>query len=653
MNSEEWKLDQLRRRAAVGRHRSIAGEDVADPATAAASRAKPFASVIVVCWNAADVLGRCIEHLLALDYPSYEIIVVDDGSDDASAHIARQASARGALTLVQSRRNRGCPSARNLGLKRARGEIVAFVDADGFASERWLSELVAAFGEDPSIGGIASTVFFDDNPLVVNGAGGIVNRQGWAADLSMNESYESADLAAEALYPMGCGMALRREAIERVGRFDERMLNYYDDVDYGTRLWRAGYRVEVAPAAWIDHGFGAAGGDSARKRLLCERHRMRVVLKHAAWPELRQWLAHEVRSLRRSSRGVRMRKLRAAAWNVRHLPSVLGDRRLSLGQGRVPERLIDRSWGDGFPAGVTPQAHPRAELARDGVDVADSASEPQLCHGWFPTEHVDDRSLRWASPHAGVLVRLPGGTRRMRVDCSHVPVDIGGIEVSLRRIGAADVTAPAWRTRLAWQYSARTVENHPMELAPGGYEVVFEAERGWSDPPRDPRSLAFALASLRFGGLDELCRGGVDMASASVEDQLLGGWFEPESSEGREFRWAGREGAALVCLDEGTDRARIVYRTPPTASGVTVQIGPLDGGDPACMGRLAPADGDWCEASLDVQLPPGDYVISLAAERTWSNPQGRDPSLWGENRTLGFALSMIDFVARGRADRKA
>jgi hypothetical protein len=46
-------------------------------------------------------------------------------------------------------------------------------------------------------------------------------------------------------------------------------------------------------------------------------------------------------------------------------------------------------------------------------------------------------------------------------------------------------------------------------------------------------------------------------------------------------------------------------------------------------------------------------VISLAAERTWSNPQGRDPSLWGENRTLGFALSMIDFVARGRADRKA
>ncbi len=82
---------------------------------------------------------------------------------------------------------------------------------------------------------------------------------------------------------MGCGMAVRRSALERVGPFDDRMLNYYDDVDYGMRLWRAGWRVVVAPDAWIDHGFGGAGGegDSSRKRLLCERHRMRVVLEHA------------------------------------------------------------------------------------------------------------------------------------------------------------------------------------------------------------------------------------------------------------------------------------------------------------------------------------------------------------------------------------
>ena len=88
---------------------------------------------------------------------------------------------------------------------------------------------------------------------------------------------------------MGCGMALRCSAVERVGPFDDRMLNYYDDVDYGVRLWRAGYRVLVAPDAWIDHAFGGAGGDSDRKRLLCERHRMRVVLKHSSTRTLSRW----------------------------------------------------------------------------------------------------------------------------------------------------------------------------------------------------------------------------------------------------------------------------------------------------------------------------------------------------------------------------
>ena len=145
-------------------------------------------SVIVVCWNAAAVLGRCLEQLFAQDYAKREIIVVDDGSKDATLAVARAAAERGELTLVESSRNRGCPSARNLGVSRARGEIIAFIDADGFATPTWLSELVRAFGTDPAVGCLASTVFFDDNPVVLNGAGGTVNQQGWAADLLMNES---------------------------------------------------------------------------------------------------------------------------------------------------------------------------------------------------------------------------------------------------------------------------------------------------------------------------------------------------------------------------------------------------------------------------------------------------------------------------------
>jgi GT2 family glycosyltransferase len=603
----------------------------------------PLASVIVVCWNAEDVLGRCLEHLLAQDHPNYELIVVDDASTDGTLAVAESLRAAGGdLEIVRSARNRGCPAARNLGLRHARGEIVAFIDADGFAAPDWLRRLTVSFDGDPTIGGVASTVFFDDNPLVLNGAGGTVNRQGWAADLSMNESYETARIAAEALYPMGCGMAFRREAIDRVGPFDDRMLNYYDDVDYGIRVWRAGYRVVVAREAWVEHR--AASGDSAAKRLLCERHRMRVVLRHASRATLREWVARELLILRQASRRVQVRKLEAAAWNMRRLPSLLAYRRLQRHTALAPMRLIDGSWGDGFPAGVTQRAHPRPDLAGDALEIADVGSEVQLVHGWFPRELAAGRSRRWATTYAAAIVHLSGSARRLRVDYAHVPVDTGGTDLAIRRVGSPDPAAVVWGARLGWQYTARSVENHPLELAAGDYEVVFETARGWSNPPDDTRSLAFALSSLRFTGVEAIRRGGLDMSSDAVEDQLAGGWFEAEQGgDGRRYRWAGRKGEVMIRLDEPVESARIVYRTPPGGGGVAVAVTSLDGGEVVLARDLPSAETDWREATIDLRLVPGEYLVSLTADRTWSNPEGRDPTLWPENRTLGFALSAIGF----------
>jgi GT2 family glycosyltransferase len=643
LNNAQWKADQVRRRAALRKHRSTAGDDVGASATRDLRHGRPRVSVIVVCWNAADVLGRCVEHLFAQDYENYEIVVVDDGSDDATVQVAQEASRRGVLRLVQSRRNRGCPSARNLGLRQADGEIVAFIDADGFAATQWLSEVVEAFGEDSSIGGIASTVFFDDNPLVVNGAGGIVNRQGWAADLSMNESYEVAEIASEALYPMGCGMALRREAIERVGPFDERMLNYYDDVDYGTRLWRAGYRVEVASRAWIDHGFGAAGGDSARKQLLCERHRMRVVLKHAPSRMLTRWAAWEARSLRAAAAPVRVQKLRSIAWNLWHLPSAFAGRLRLRSSPRVPDRLVDDSWGDGFPVGVPARQSPAAERAGADLHMGD-ADAAGLLHGWFPAERVGARGYRWAGPHAAVLVHLDEPAGRLHLDYAHVPVDIGAIDVCVRRIGAQDPLAPAWATRLSWQYISRSMENHPLALAPGDYEVVFRAARGWSDPPQETRSLAFALSRMTLTPGFDIPAGGLEMASPVVEDQLVEGWFEAERSLEHSFRWSSKSAAVVVRLTGAADRVRLRYRLSPGCTGdVMASFTPLGSLVAAASFEIPWRPGDWRDEVFAAQLSSGDYIVRFDVAPTWSNPGQQDRDLLPENRALGFALSALTF----------
>ena len=603
----------------------------------------PRVSVIVVCWNSADTLGRCLDQLLEQDYPDYEVIVVDDGSDDETLAVAERRLARGDLQIMRSRRNRGCPHARNLGLAQARGEIVAFVDADGFVAGDWLDRIVETFARDATIGAVASMVFYDGNPLVINGAGGTVNRQGWAADLSMNEPYERAQVAPEALYPMGCGMALRRKAIDDVGPFDDRMLNYYDDVNYGVRLWRAGHRVVVAPDAWIDHGVGV-GADSARKRLLCERHRMRVVLKHAPAQTLTRWAGHEARAFRQAATPTRARKLRALAWNALHLPSAISSRRRLRGFVGTPDRLIDQSWGDGFPAGVPPLSMPHPQDAGKRVDMADTRSERQLSYGWFPTEQVDGRSYRWAGVQAAALVSLQAPAKRLRLDYAHVPVDIGGVDVCIRRLDSSDPLTPTWSARLAWQYIARSVENHPIALPAGDYEVIFGVQDGWLEPPLNTRSLSLALASMSFEESFELANGGMDMASAAVEEQLVSGWFEAEGSAERGYRWAGGHAAAVVHLADRASGARLSYCLPPASiGGLRLTICALEGGEPVWSTRIPWADADWHEQDFAMELAAGDYLMSFDADATWSNPEGRDPKLWPENRSLGFALSSLSF----------
>jgi len=613
----------------------------------------PFASVIVVCWNVEDVLGRCLDQLLAQDYASYEVIVVDDGSKDRTVEVAERALSSGRLKIVRSPRNRGCPHARNLGLREAGGEIIAFIDADGFAAPDWLRRIVDAFASEASVGAVASTVFFAGNPLVINGAGGIVNRQGWAADMSMNESYERAEIAAEALYPMGCGMAVRRSAAGRVGAFDDRMLNYYDDVDYGMRLWRAGYRVLVAADAWIDHGFGGAvddsagaRGDSARKQLLCERHRIRVVLKHIAPDTLARWARHEALALIRAPWSGRTLKLKAIAWNLRHLPSVLADRRRLRRAPRVPDRLIDPSWGDGFPAGVPALLTPRPQTAGSSIEMADPDSTGALLYGWFPLERVGGRSYRWAGAQAAVLVRLDAPVRRLWLDYAHAPVDTGGVDVFIRRQGAADPLARIWSTHLSWQYIERCVENHPLALPAGDYEVLFSARRPWTDPPLETRSLGFTLTGMSFEQSYEIAAGGLDMASSAVEQQLVSGWFEAEQSPARSYRWAGAHAAAVVRIAENVTSARLSYCFPPGPLGaLKLTVRPLDQEAPAWSTRIVWLDTDWHEENFPLALAPGDYLLSFDAEATWSNPGQRDPALWAENRALGFALSSMSFRA--------
>jgi len=96
--------------------------------------------VVVCSYNGSRTIGETLDHLRHLDYPDYEVIVVDDGSTDATVDIVGHYS-----FYLNRTDNRGLSSARNTGMQAARGEIVAYLDDDAYPDPHCLTYLAAAF----------------------------------------------------------------------------------------------------------------------------------------------------------------------------------------------------------------------------------------------------------------------------------------------------------------------------------------------------------------------------------------------------------------------------------------------------------------------------------------------------------------------------
>ena len=103
-------------------------------------------SVIVPAYNIEDLLPKCVESLVAQDYPAdlFEIIVVDDGSTDETGKVADDLAGRYGNVKVFHKKNGGSSSARNLGISRATGDYIGFVDSDDFVDEHMYSTLMKA-----------------------------------------------------------------------------------------------------------------------------------------------------------------------------------------------------------------------------------------------------------------------------------------------------------------------------------------------------------------------------------------------------------------------------------------------------------------------------------------------------------------------------
>src|ERR1051325_7894494 len=198
----------------------------------------PFVSIIVCSYNGAKTLEECLVSLGKIDYPNYEVILVDDGSIDNTREIA----ARFPDVRYVYQTNHGLSHARNHGAAIAKGEVFAYTDSDCMADPEWLYYLMSTLLSG-SYGGVGGP---NVSPPAQNWIQACV-----AAAPGGPSHVLLTDTVAEHI--PGCNMAWYRWAFENIGGFDPEYHKAGDDVDFCWRVQQSGHAIAFSPTAVVWH----------------------------------------------------------------------------------------------------------------------------------------------------------------------------------------------------------------------------------------------------------------------------------------------------------------------------------------------------------------------------------------------------------------
>ncbi len=199
----------------------------------------PRVSVVVASYNGASTLPTCLTSLTRLNYPDFEVILVDDGSTDGTAGIAAK---HPDVRYIRHAANAGLSVARNTGIEAATGEIVAFTDADCRADEDWLFYIVGDLLNSAFVGmGGPNLLPPEDSPV----AAAVMASPGGPAHVMLTDR--------QAEHIPGCNMVFYKWALQEIGGFDPIYRKAGDDVDVCWRLQQAGHKLGFSPAGMVWH----------------------------------------------------------------------------------------------------------------------------------------------------------------------------------------------------------------------------------------------------------------------------------------------------------------------------------------------------------------------------------------------------------------
>jgi GT2 family glycosyltransferase/glycosyltransferase involved in cell wall biosynthesis len=227
--------------------------------------------IVILNRNQAEYTRDCLASLRQIDYPSFRILVVDNGSTgDSLRQVAEKFPNVEFLWLEE---NLGVAGGRNAGLRRVLGsgehpEYILFLDNDTLVAPDFLSQLMTRIETNPRIGAVQPKIFFTDPPNRICTVGGKLYPRiscyrhpgSGQLDSQLFQQAKEIDIVS------GCAGLIRSAVFQEIGLLDETYSPYcHEDVDWSLRMRRAGYRLMMEPSAVIWHRFSSAPHTSAAK----------------------------------------------------------------------------------------------------------------------------------------------------------------------------------------------------------------------------------------------------------------------------------------------------------------------------------------------------------------------------------------------------
>jgi len=221
---------------------------------------QPLVSVAILNYNGRDFVDRCLNSVINTDYPSFEVVFVDNASTDGSLEFIREKFGRGLrLKIIANDRNYGFAEGNNIGFRNAKGNYIVFLNMDTEVEPNWLTELVKVMESDQTIGAAQSKLLLMRARRKIDTCGHMLTPFGFTFERGSGEDDNGQyDYVAEIFGSKGASMIVKRSVLNEVGIFDPDYFTLVEETDLCWRIWLRGYRVVFVPKSIVYHAVARA-----------------------------------------------------------------------------------------------------------------------------------------------------------------------------------------------------------------------------------------------------------------------------------------------------------------------------------------------------------------------------------------------------------